>query len=147
MSLFNVKGGKTSLAEKMFSEKSTLYGNWVAVMDHERHERALTLSSFRTRCFKQGEIHEFLLCDRDTAKLKLINDVAYLGFGAFTQGGVVEVGDEFWCGDNCIGSILGFDETHMPNHYNVIIQSEQATSGFQRGLRQQEAFSIKMQAR
>jgi len=41
-----------------------------------------------------------------------------------TNGGVVERGDAFYIEEKYIGSVVGFDVCHYPNHYNIIIETD-----------------------
>lgn len=128
----------------LFSDKKAVDGRWAAVMNHARDDRGLELSSFKTRCVKQYEIHEFLVCSLDSAEGNPIDKVSYLGFGEIVQGGVIEIGDEIYLGDQLYGEILGFDETHMPNHYNIVIKTNNPKTGFALKLNPLEPFSIIM---
>lgn len=110
-------------------------------MAHERSDRNLRMEKFTTRCLRSGEIHELLLCAPQESQRPRIDRVAYLGFGEICSGGVVEVGDRFSC-HACTGHVLGFDETHYPNHYNVIIVAEPALCGERLDLRPGDEFWI-----
>jgi hypothetical protein len=128
--------------EKLFSEKTKVSCKWVAIMDYTRHDRGIIITAFRTRCFEKNEIHEFIACSNTSLPDKPIDKVAYLGFGEIIQGGVVEVGDVMYSGKNPIGTIMGFDETHMPNHYNIIIKTDNPLSGFALKIKLSDVFSI-----
>lgn len=127
----------------IFSLKRQVKGKWVAVMNFSRNDRGIKLSSFRTRCFQKNEIHEFILCDINTDLSSIINDVYYLGFGEFHEGGVVEVGDVMYLGNKMLGTILGFDETHFPNHYNILVNCANPKIGSKLGISPEEDFIIK----
>ena len=43
-------------------------------------------------------------------------------------------GDEVKINGQVIGKIAGFDETHMPNHYNIVIYGTDRISGNERNL-------------
>lgn len=120
-----------------------LTGVWIAVMDHERHDRALQLTSHRTRCIQEKEIHEFIICDQATDISLLIDHLAYLGFGEFLSGGVIEIGDSLYIETRLIGKVVGFDETHFPNHYNIIVQGNNCISGATQNLILNSIFLIK----
>jgi hypothetical protein len=128
--------------KSLFTSKRLITGNWVAVMNHERHDRALHLSHYRTRCISAGEVHEFLICDNATDITLPINDVAYLGFGELELSGVLEIGDYFYCEEKLIGRIIGFDETHFPNHYNIVLQGDYFATGAVLGFSLHKCFSI-----
>jgi hypothetical protein len=128
---------------KLFSAKIDIEGKWVAVMKHSRNDRSMKLGFFQTRCLKREEIHEFIVCDREAEVTSTIDNVAYLGFGEITQGGVVEVGDCLYCGETIVGQVVGFDETHLPNHFNIIIQGESLATGYSFGLKPMDSFFVR----
>src|SRR4051812_37525310 len=118
----------------LFSEKIRIRGRWVAVMNHACNDQGMVLNAFRTRCLKQGEIHEFVVCRQDPAVGGLIDTVAYLGFGEIVVGGVVEVGDPLYLDEELIGKIVGFDDTCMPNYFTIVIRSKTLITGYARRL-------------
>ncbi len=114
-----------------FIAKQTLAAKWVAVMDRERMDRNMLLSDFKTRCIRLGEIHEFIVCDVPWGKRESsIDHVYYLGFAEFTTPGVISLGDLISIPSTTFkGYVLGFDETHMPNHQNILISTPEPCSG------------------
>ena len=105
--------------------KRQLAGVIVALMTHSRTERGMRLTEFRTRCIPAGEIHELVTTDQSDAVLgDRIDRVGYLGFAEIAVGGVMEVGDPVRIAGTQIGRLLGFDDTHYPNHYNVLIATD-----------------------
>ena len=128
--------------DSIFSEKRTLIGKFVAVMNFYKLDRGINITEFRTRCLLKNEIHEFILCSEDTDPNKPIDNVFYLGFGEFTEGGVMEIGDTLYLSGKLLGTILGFDETHFPNHYNIIIKTSHLQTGMEMGIKAEDEFSI-----
>ena len=63
-----------------------------------------------------------------------VNKIAYWGFFEVTHATVVAVNDEITVGGKCVGRIAGFDETHMPNHLNIVIKAEERVPGAELGL-------------
>jgi hypothetical protein len=105
--------------------KRQLAGLFVALMTHSRTDRGMSLIDFRTRCIRAGDIHEMVSTDQSDAVLgDRIDRVGYLGFAEFTAGGVMEVGDPVRVAGTQIGRVLGFDDTHFPNHYNILIATD-----------------------
>lgn len=43
-------------------------------------------------------------------------------------------GDQIFLNDNCTGRLAGYDETHMPNHMNIVFFSEKGRTGLSMGL-------------
>ena len=42
-----------------------------------------------------------------------------------------------------IGEIVGFDETHLPNHYNIVFRSNELLTGVSLGLRLMEKVTFR----
>lgn len=134
--------------KSLFSEKNELMACWVAVMDHRRRDRGLSLSKFNTRCVRKGEIHEFMVLserDAERARETPVDEVSYLGFAEFLNGGVIAVGDELDMGGVRLGTIAGFDETHMPNHLNIVLKSNSLQNGAERQLLLMQRFMLRAQ--
>ena len=107
----------------------------VAVMEFVREGRGLVLIRQRTRCIRRHEIHELILTDEPAAAPGAVVDrVAGLAFAEFEEGGVLAEGDVLRIGGQERGRVVGFDETHMPNHLNVVLRAPVLTSGVAWGL-------------
>ena len=131
------------LAGPKFSAKVPMVGRWVAVLDHARRDRGLVLNSHSTRCIHAGEIHEFLVCRTPPGqRTGAIDAVSYLGFGEFLVAGVIALGDELWVQGQPLGEVIGFDETHMPNHQNIVIYSDNTACGSELGLVPYDLFHL-----
>ena len=87
--------------------------------------------AFRAIC--RYQVHELIMTDQDARPGDTVNPIAYLGFVEFQQGGVMVAGDRVVVDGEDIGFVCGFDETHMPNHLNIVVQGERVT-GRQRNL-------------
>jgi 1-deoxy-D-xylulose-5-phosphate synthase len=115
--------------------KHIVSGHIVKVLKHRRDDRGMTLEEFGSRCVRTGEIHELLTTDHlDAPPGSTIDRVAFLGFVEVEGAGVIDRGDEVWAGDRLIGTVLGFDACHFPNHYNLIIATENPVTGPELGL-------------
>jgi hypothetical protein len=42
---------------------------------------------------------------------------------------VIDRGDAFWIGGRRLGTVLGFDACHFPNHYNILIRTDRLVTG------------------
>lgn len=115
-------------------KKKQLQGNVVVVLDGKYEERGLKLIAQRSRCLLANEVHEMILTEENAEPGDTVNKIAYLGFFAVKESTVIVVGDELKVGGKVIGKIAGFDETHMPNHYNIVINTDQRISGKERDL-------------
>ncbi|WP_432757866.1 DUF6917 domain-containing protein [Saccharopolyspora erythraea] len=97
---------------------------------HRREQRGMSLEPHASRCVRQGEIHELATTDHeDTSPGARIDRVGFLGFAEIGCAGVIDRGDEFWIGSTLLGTVLGFDACHFPNHYNILIQAEKPVTG------------------
>lgn len=105
------------------------------VLDGRLDERGLQLIAPISRALLAGEIHELILTDEEGAgPNKKVNKIAYLGFFEVSQSGVMVTGDDIYVARQKIGRVAGFDITHMPNHLNIVIYSDERTSGLEKGL-------------
>lgn len=102
--------------------KRAVTGVLVKVLVHRRNDRGMCLEPFASRCVRQGEVHELVTTDHQgTMAGSCIDRVGFLGFVELSCAGVIDQGDEFWIAGRHIGSVLGFDACHFPNHYNILI--------------------------
>lgn len=119
-----------------YYDKSDIQGTLLVVLQGRLEQRGLQLIKPPSRCVKKFEVHELIASDEENIKPgSTVDNVAYLGFVEITQGGVITIGDEVICGGKVIGTIAGFDETHMPNHQNIILYSKERIPGAELGLR------------
>ena len=110
--------------------KRALRGTLIKVLRHRREQRGMSLEPYASRCVRAGEIHELAVTDHpETGPGARIDRIGFLGFAEFTCAGVLDRGDELWIGDRCVGTVLGFDACHFPNHYNVLVHAERVVTG------------------
>lgn len=117
-----------------YFRKKPLKGNLVVVLDGKYEERGLKLITQPSRCLLKHEVHEVIITDESKKPGDIVNKIAYIGFFAVKESSVIVVGDEVKIAGNIVGKIAGFDETHMPNHYNIIIYCNERISGKERNL-------------
>lgn len=116
--------------------KRSIIGTVVKVLTHHRHDRGMYLEPFASRCVRAGEVHELATTDHiDTAAGALVDRVWFLGFVEIANAGVIDRGDEVWIRGELVGTVLGFDACHFPNHYNILIHTDEPRTGPQLGLR------------
>jgi predicted dehydrogenase len=110
--------------------KRDVAGLVVKVLRHARTDRGMRLEEFASRCVKAGEVHELVTTDhRETAAGARIDRVGFLGFAEIENAGVIDRGDEVRVDGEPVGTVLGFDGCHLPNHYNILIATEQPLTG------------------
>ncbi|MGW5348930.1 DUF6917 domain-containing protein [Streptomyces sp. NPDC004031] len=110
--------------------KRIVHGPLVKVLLHRRDDRGMTLEPHASRCVRAGEVHELVTTDHDdTAPGARIDRVGFLGFVELACGGVVDRGDTVRIGGRRVGTVLGFDACHFPNHYNIVIRADAPVTG------------------
>ncbi|MGW5002751.1 DUF6917 domain-containing protein [Streptomyces hydrogenans] len=115
--------------------KRAVRGTLVKVLLHERTDRGMELEPFAARCVRRGEVHELLTTDRWTdVPGARVDRVGFLGFVELENGGVLDRGDRVLIGGEPVGTVLGFDGCHLPNHYNIVIHAPRLLTGRSLGL-------------
>jgi hypothetical protein len=115
--------------------KSDVLGRIVLVMRGVTDRRGLLLTAFRSRAVPSGEIHELMTTDTAADLEDTVDRVALLGFFEVIAGGVLLVGDSVQINGRPVGEIIGFNETHMPNHQNICLLAPELRDGESIGLR------------
>jgi hypothetical protein len=107
-------------------------GTMVTVLDAAHEARGLKLIPTYSRALKKNSIHELIATDQaDKKPGDIVNRIAYLAFFEATRGGCVIVGETLFSDGKPVGEIIGFDETHEPNHINIIIGVKKRRTGSQ----------------
>ncbi len=117
-----------------FAKKNSLKGNLVVVLDGKYDNRGLQLIPQPSRCLVANAVHEIIITDEDKKPGDTVNKIAYIGFFVVKESAVIIVGDPVKINGQSIGKISGFDETHMPNHYNIVVHGKNRISGNERNL-------------
>lgn len=105
-------------------------GGVVTVLDSTHEARGLKLIPTYSRALVKNSIHELIATDE--AKQKpggTANRIAYLAFFEVTRGGCIIVGETLMVDGKPVGQVIGFDETHEPNHINIIIGVKRRATG------------------
>jgi len=115
--------------------RTNLAGRVVAVLTSKRDQRGLKLIHPYTRCIRKHEVHEFLLTDEiEALPGSTVNRVAAIAFIEFTEGGVIMENDMVSIAGKEIGRIAGFDESHFPNHMNILLKGPERKTGLEHGI-------------
>lgn len=105
-------------------------GAIVTVLDSSHEARGLKLIPTYSRALKKNSIHELIATDETGKKPgDTVERIAYLAFFEVSRGGCVIVGENLWLGQRAIGTIVGFDETHEPNHINIVVGVQRRQTG------------------
>jgi hypothetical protein len=130
--------------KSFYRAKADMNGTVVVVLDGKLENRALTLIQPISRVFTKGSIIELIGTDDPKAEPgNGVDRISYIGFVEFESGGVVLVGDEVHWNGMVIGTVAGYDDTHMPNHQNTIVAMKQRKSGHELGMRPGDEILIK----
>jgi hypothetical protein len=105
-------------------------GAVVTVLDSTHEARGLKLIPTYSRALKKNSIHELIATDETGKKPgDTANRIAYLAFFEVTRGGCAIVGETLLVDGRPVGEIAGFDETHEPNHINIIVAVKERRTG------------------
>lgn len=107
-----------------YAQRVKLEAKVVAVLRGTIQNRKLSLIPQPSRAVRQGEIHEFIVTDEDASPGSEVNNIAYVAFLEFQNGGILLEGDEVVIGGKLVGHLAGFDMAHFPNHMNIVIKGE-----------------------
>lgn len=107
----------------------------MVVLQGKLEKRGLQLMVPISRAVLKNEVHELIVTDEAGAGPgATVQRIAYLGFVEFTCGGVAVAGDRVYCDGRLLGEVAGFDETHLPNHLNIVLRSAGRLDGRELGL-------------
>jgi hypothetical protein len=110
--------------------KGPIKARLIKLLFHKQLTRGMALIEFQSRCVRRTEVHELVTTDqRDARPGDRIDRVGFIGFVEVLEAGVIEAGDAFYIDGHCVGYVLGFDECHFPNHYNILIGTDTLLSG------------------
>lgn len=110
--------------------KRPIEGHVVKVLTHTQLHRGMRLIEFESRCLRRGEIHELVATDHDGLVAGSgVDRVGFLGFVEVAQGGVADRGDTVLIDGVEVGRVVGFDDCHFPNHYNIVVRAPGLVNG------------------
>ena len=116
--------------ENPFSLKRSIECLVVAVLQARLDNRSLRLIPQISRVLKKNDIHELIFTDEKESRPEtIVNRIAYIAFIEILKGGVMVVGDKVYWNNNLLGIVAGFDDTHMPNHQNIVLYSPKRSTG------------------
>lgn len=122
-------------SENPYAAKTAIDGRLVVILRGKLEKRELELIPMISRAVQKHEVHELIITDEmDAGPKSRVNKIAYIGFVEIVKGGVLVVGDTLSIQGKSIGKIAGFDETHLPNHLNIVIAAENRADGIELGL-------------
>ena len=108
----------------VYGDRRPVEGETVALLHIAFEDRGLKLIETKSRTVKRYEIHELMITDEDAAPGGGADRVRAIGLFEITGSGLIVVGDEVWIEDRLLGKLAGYDQTHMPNHMNIVVKAE-----------------------
>ncbi len=97
----------------------------VALLHIMFEDRGLEFIQTKSRTVKLNEIHELMITDEgDAVPGGGADRVRAIAFFEITRSGLIVVGDEVTIEGRKLGTLAGYDVTHMPNHINVVVRTE-----------------------
>ncbi len=107
----------------VYGKRRTVEGEVVAVLHVSFQDRGLDLIEAKSRAVKLNEIHELMTTDEDAQPGGGADRVRAVAFFEVTRPGLIVTGDRVTVGVKALGALAGYDETHMPNHMNVVVKT------------------------
>lgn len=129
-----------------YSVKRDVHGLVVAVFHARASARELQLTVHPSRAVLKHEIHELLVTnDQQAGRNRTVNQVAYIGCVEMTVGGMILAHDRVEIAGKEVGRVVGFDETHSPNHMNIVLRTTgQLLTGQELGVKIGDGISFAM---
>lgn len=127
--------GPDAFGTNPYAENRPVSGELVTVLRGVTDSRGLQLEPYRSRAVLAGQVHELMTTNRaDAAPGETVDDVALIGFFEISRSGVLLVGSRVTVGGHDLGTVVGFDDTHMPNHQNICLLVDDFRDGVAMGL-------------
>ena len=112
------------ITPSVYGDRRPVEGETVALLHISFDDRGLKLIETKSRTVKRDEIHELMITDEDAAPGGGADRVRAIGFFEITESGLIVAGDEVFIEDRRLGTLVGYDVTHMPNHINVVVRAD-----------------------
>lgn len=107
-------------APNIYRERRPVRGEVVTVIDVVFNSSGIELTEFWSRAVPKGDIHEIMVWNPlEEAE----DDAAAIAFIEITQGGNIVNGDGVRLDGEEVGKLAGFDYNHMPNHMNIVVET------------------------
>jgi hypothetical protein len=113
------------ITPNVYGERKRVKGKIVALLHISFNDRGLKLIGTKSRTVRLNEIHELMLTDEEKACPGGSADrVRALAFFEIIEPGLIVFGDKVYINGEYVGILVGYDETHMPNHMNIVLKSK-----------------------
>lgn len=112
------------ITPSVYGDRRPVEGETVALLHISFDDRGLKLIETKSRTVKRNEIHELMITDEDAVPGGGADRVRAIGFFEITESGLIVAGDKVFIEDRLLGTLAGYDVTHMPNHINVVVRAD-----------------------
>jgi len=112
------------ITPNVYGDRRPVEGEVVALLHVSFEDRGLKLIETKSRAVRLKEIHELMITDEDAAPGGGADHVRAIAFFEVDESGLIVVGDKVSVGGKHLGKLAGYDETHMPNHMNIVVKAE-----------------------
>jgi len=132
------------VGHSFYHSKVDIKCNTLVVLDGTLENRGLNMIQPISRAFPKYAIIELIGTDDPLAAPGAkVDNICYIGFLELKNSGVLLTGDEVIWNGKKIGTIAGYDDTHMPNHQNTIVLMDKRISGKDLGIKINDEIIIK----
>jgi hypothetical protein len=107
----------------VYGKRKQVEGEVVALLHVSFQDRCLRLIETKSRAVRLNEIHELMITDEDAQPGGGADRVRALAFFEVSIPGLIVAGDKVSVGNKSLGVLAGYDETHMPNHMNIVVKA------------------------
>jgi len=112
------------ITTSVYGDRRPVEGEVIALLHVAFDDRGLQLMETKSRAVKLNGIHELMITDEEAAPGGSVNHVRAIGFFEITKSGLIVVGDKVYIEDRLLGTLAGYDTTHMPNHINIVVKAD-----------------------
>ena len=127
--------GPEAFGTRPYAANRAVSAEVVTVLRGTTDNRGLKLEAYRSRAVVGGHVHELMVTDQPNAEPNsIVDSVGLIAFVSIVSSGVLLVGSEVMLGERRLGEVVGFDDTHMPNHQNICVRVDEMTDGVQFGV-------------
>lgn len=105
------------------TSKPPLLAQVVAVLHARAEKRGLVLAPYPSRAVVKHEVHELILTEEDAAPGTTVNLIAYACFFEILGSGILWQDDRVLLNEQEIGTLAGYEFSHLPNHMNIIVRA------------------------
>jgi hypothetical protein len=126
------------------TDKTVAKGRVVAVLNAHAEHRQLQLEPFPSRAVLKNEIHELILTLEDAHPNSVVDGISYVCFFEVLESAILWQDDVLLINAKKIGKLAGYDNSHMPNHMNIIVRSDiELLTGFDLDLKPEDPIEFR----